>query len=267
MDKIPELKEILGAMVFAAKRPLSVREMRRCLQEVAEAHGEETAVFGEAKNADIRDALAELTTGFETSGCGFAIQEVAGGYRLQSDPKCGTWLRHMLAIDKPQRLSRPALETLAIIAYRQPIPRSEIEGVRGVAVGHMVRALMEMQLVKIVGRSDLPGRPLLYGTTHAFLEHFGLKDLKELSQIEPSLLVQRETKSKKKTKEEPVTAEEEEAANELPLEDAPEDRAEDTVTEPRESESPTPPATEEDVSDEDQDEDEYDDEDEDDENG
>ena len=229
MDKIPELKQILGAMVFAAKRPLTVREMRRCLQEVAEAHGGATGVFGEAKNADIRNALTELAQGLEHSGCGFAIHEVAGGFRLQSEGKCGTWLRHMLAIDKPQRLSRPALETLAIVAYRQPIPRSEIEGVRGVAVGHMVRALMEMQLVKIVGRSDLPGRPLLYGTTHAFLEHFGLKDLKELSQIDPSLLAQRETRAKKTpAKKEPVTAEEEQAADELPLGDTPETGQPDT---------------------------------------
>ena len=198
MNKIPELKQILGSMIFASKRPLTVREMRRCVVDVAEEHGEEIKVFTEVKNSDIKNALDELIKEMENNHVGFTIKEVAGGYRLQSDADCSVWLKHMLSIDKPQRLSRPALETLAIIAYRQPVARSEIEGVRGVAVGHMIKTLMEMQLVKIVGRSDLPGRPLLYGTSHSFLEHFGLKDLKELNQIEP-MLVSTDLGKKKKT--------------------------------------------------------------------
>ncbi len=200
MKKIPELKQIIGSMIFANKRPLTIREIRRCIVEVAEEHGEEIKIFTDVKNADIKNALEELVKELELHHVGFTIKEVAGGYRLQSDADCGIWLKHMLAIDKPHRLSRPALETLAIIAYRQPVARSEIEGVRGVAVGHMIKTLMEMQLVKIVGRSDLPGRPLLYGTSHTFLEHFGLKDLKELNQIEPMLVSTDLGKKKKNDK-------------------------------------------------------------------
>ncbi len=214
--KIPELKQIIGAMIFASKNPLTIREIRRCIIEVAEAHEDELSVFADVKPADIKAALAELIANIEKYHPGFNIHEVAGGFRLQSDAECAPWLKHMLAIDKPQRLSRPALETLAIIAYRQPVARSEIEGVRGVAVGHMIKTLMEMQLVKIVGRSDLPGRPLLYGTTHSFLEHFGLKDLKELNKIEPMLVSADLGKKKKESekgdeeKEEPVVEEIEE---------------------------------------------------------
>jgi segregation and condensation protein B len=103
----------------------------------------------------------------------------------------------MLDVGKPTKLSRPALETLAIIAYRQPISRAEMEGVRGVTVDHVLRMLMEMQLIKIVGRSELPGRPMLYGTTQLFLEHFGLKDIKQLPGIEE--LARMEVQKRKET--------------------------------------------------------------------
>jgi len=93
----------------------------------------------------------------------------------------------MLNRGKPQRISRPMIETLAIIAYRQPIARSEIESIRGVGVGHVVKALMEAQLVRIIGRSELPGRPFLFGTTNTFLEHFGLKNLNELNAMQPGV--------------------------------------------------------------------------------
>ena len=189
VDRVPELRQILGALVFGAKRPLTIREMRRCLQDVAEECGGDAAVFAAVTNADIKAELASLDTELSGRYYGFGISEVAGGFRLQSDPNCGRWLKRMLSTDRPNRLSRPALETLSIIAYRQPIARSEIESVRGVTVDHVIKTLMEMQLVRIVGRSELPGRPLLYGTTHVFLEHFGLKSLKELSAMEPMLLV------------------------------------------------------------------------------
>jgi segregation and condensation protein B len=93
----------------------------------------------------------------------------------------------MLNRGKPHRVSRPMIETLAIIAYRQPIARSEIESIRGVSVGHVIKALMEMQLVRIVGRSDLPGRPFLFGTTTTFLDHFGLKSLNDLNAMQPGV--------------------------------------------------------------------------------
>ncbi len=179
-----ELKQVLGAIIFAARQPLTVNEMRKILQETAQACGEEASAFAMAKEADIRSALTRLQAECENQKPGFDLVESAEGFRFQSDPAGGLWVRHMLDVGKPTRLSRPALETLAIIAYRQPISRAEMEGVRGVTVDHVLRMLMEMQLIKIVGRSELPGRPMLYGTTQLFLEHFGLKEIKQLPGIE-----------------------------------------------------------------------------------
>jgi segregation and condensation protein B len=162
---------------------MTVGAIRRILQETAETYGEETAGLGLSKEAEIKKALEMLQSDCTTGRPGFDLVETAEGFRFQSDPAGGPWVRHMLDVGKPSRLSRPGLETLAIIAYRQPVSRSEIEGVRGVAVDHVIRMLMEMQLIKIVGRSELPGRPMLYGTTALFLEHFGMKDLKDLPGI------------------------------------------------------------------------------------
>lgn len=195
--RVPELKQILGAMVFGANRPLRISEMRKCLQEVAEAEGGELRVFAQVKDAGIRTALEELGRTLDEARVGCQVREVAGGYRLQSDAACGVWIRNLLSLDRPTRLSQPALETLAIIAYRQPVARAQIEAVRGVNVDHMVRMLLEVQLVRITGRSELPGRPFLYGTTQRFLEHFGLKDLKQLSEIDPALMASGELSRRK----------------------------------------------------------------------
>ncbi len=181
--RVADLKQVLGAMIFGANRPLSVREMRNCLCEVAQASGGHAAVFADVKDSDIRGALEELTKEFVTRRCGFMLAEVSGGYRLQSDESCGVWLKQLLNMRKANRLSQPSLETLAIIACRQPITRAEIEGIRGVSVDHVIKSLMELQLVRIVGRSELPGRPFLFGTTQVFLDHFGLKDLKSLGEL------------------------------------------------------------------------------------
>ena len=178
---MPELKEVLGAMIFAAGRPLSVRELRECLREVADQEGDVALAFRDAKDANVLQAIEELR--LELARSGFNVAEVAGGFRLQSDPRCGHWLKHLLDRGKGNRLSRPGLETLAIIAYRQPVSRGEIENIRGVNVDHVIKVLLEMQLVKIAGRSELPGRPFLYGTTQTFLEHFGLKDLGDLDRM------------------------------------------------------------------------------------
>jgi len=188
---VRDLKQVAGALVFGAGRPLSVREIKGCLEAVAATAGEgatgPAVTFAEAKESDIRRALEELSSDLARVCPGFHLAEVAGGYRLQSDPGCGTWLKQLLDIGKPQRLSRPALETLAIIAYRQPISRADIEAIRGVNVDHVLKLLMEVHLVKIAGRSELPGRPFLFGTTQNFLEHFGLKGLKDLAEAEPML--------------------------------------------------------------------------------
>jgi segregation and condensation protein B len=195
---IPELKQILGAMIFGSDHPLSVKEMRRCLIEVATSEGGALAAFAGVKETDISAALEALKIEVDKIGGGFSLSEVAGGMRFHSDPACGKWLKHLLDTGRPSRLSSPALETLAIIAYRQPVTRNEIEGVRGVNVDHIMRMLMEMQLVRIVGRSELPGKPFQYGTTQAFLEHFGLRNLDELRGMDPMLLAARERDFKKK---------------------------------------------------------------------
>jgi segregation and condensation protein B len=190
---VVQLKEILGALIFGAERPLTVKEMRQCLAEVADLEGGETVAFGDIAERDVAAGVAELGADLTRSGCGFSLTEVAGGIRLQSNPLCGKWLRHLLKCGKPNRLSQPALETLAVVAYRQPVTRSAIEAVRGVTVDHVLRMLLEMQLLRIAGRSDLPGRPFLYATTQLFLEHFGLKSLKDLSDIGPAALGRLET--------------------------------------------------------------------------
>jgi len=186
-EKLLELKEIVGALVFGAGRPLGLRELHRCVVETAKNAGGAMAVFAEAQEADVREALAQLDRDVAQARLGFHLREIGGAFRLQSDPACGAWLKEMLKIGPANRLSRPALETLSIIAYRQPITRAEIEKIRGVNVDHIIRMLMEMQLIRISGRSDLPGRPFLLGTTQTFLEHFGLKDLKDLGDLEPLL--------------------------------------------------------------------------------
>ena len=172
-------------MIFGANRPLSIREMRRCLVEVAEEQKGETVAFGGVTEKDIAVCLEELQDDLVRSRLGFILSEVDGGFRLQSEVSCGKWLKHLLDKGQRHRLSRPGLETLAIIACRQPVSRAEIEAVRGVSVDHVVKALMEMQLVRIIGRSKLPGRPFLYGTTHTFLDHFGLRNIKDLREVVP----------------------------------------------------------------------------------
>ena len=123
----------------------------------------------------------------EVAGCGFRLVCTGGTYRLQTEPSCGRYVRAMLKLDRPSRLGRASLETLAIIAYRQPIAKSEIEDIRGVDVSANIKTLMDLQLIRLVGRSELPGHPFLYGTTQIFLDHFGLANLQQLNELDPTL--------------------------------------------------------------------------------
>jgi len=189
---MPELKQIVGAMLFAAKAPLSLAEMRKILQQTGEVNGGEYREFAKLKETDIAAAVQQLATDLIQARAGVHVTEVASGFRLNNDAGCGPWLRVLLDKGRAQRLSKPALETLAIIAYRQPVTRGEIEGVRGVQVDAIIRNLMELQLIKIVGRSELPGRPWLFGTTQKFLESFGLKDMNDLPSIQELKRLQEE---------------------------------------------------------------------------
>ena len=177
---LPELKQIIGAMLFVRKEPLTVAEIRRVLSATAERRGGITSDFAKATEELVREAVDALGRELSERKMGFHVIEVAGGFRLENDANCGPWLRVMLQKGRGARLSLPALETLAIIAYRQPCVRSEIEAVRGVAVDAILKNLLEMQLVRVVGRSELPGRPWMFGTTQKFMEHFGLKSLDDL---------------------------------------------------------------------------------------
>jgi segregation and condensation protein B len=192
--KIPmpsSLQQIVGALLFGADHPLTVEDIRACLNHVVEDAAEESKetlkLFAEASPREVTDALKGIAQELERIGLGIEVVELNGGYRFQTQACCGRWVRDLLKVERPNRLSRPALETLAIIAYRQPVAKSEIESIRGVIIDHILKALMELHLVRIVGRSDLPGRPFLYGTTATFLDHFGLKSLEELNALDPTL--------------------------------------------------------------------------------
>jgi len=184
------LQQVVGALLFGADHALTVEEIRACLKSVADADGgqsETLKLFAEASPREVSDAVESIAKELSRLELGIEVAEISGGFRFQTQPCCGRWVRNLLKMDRPNSLSRPALETLAIVAYRQPISKSEIESIRGVVVDHIVKALMELHLVRIVGRSDLPGRPFLYGTTSTFLDHFGLSNLKELNELDPTL--------------------------------------------------------------------------------
>ena len=129
-------------------------------------------------------ALDQLRIEYVQEQRAFQIIEKAEGWQLVTDPAFASWVRQLFPLPKPARLTAPGLETLAIIAYRQPITRADVEAVRGVNIDGVLQTLMERGLVKIAGRADIPGRPLLYETTQFFLDHFGLRSLDELPNVE-----------------------------------------------------------------------------------
>ncbi len=180
VEVLPELKEIVGAVLFSARQPVSAEQILQVFAQTAERTGGFTRDYAAVTPADIAAAIEALRRDLDQARSGLRLAEVAQGFRLESPAGCGPWLRTFLERGRPQRLTPPALETLAIIAYRQPVMRSEIEVVRGVAVDQILRNLLDMQLIRITGRSDLPGRPWLFGTSQKFLEHFGLKNLDDL---------------------------------------------------------------------------------------
>lgn len=159
------LKYIIESLVFVSETPLSLNHLKSILETV--------------DRRDIRLALAELQGEYEDRQGGFLLQEVAGGFQFRTRAEHSDWIKKLLK-PSPTRLSRAALETLAIIAYKQPIIRADVEHIRGVDSGGVLRMLLERKLIRVLGRKDIPGRPMIYGTTKAFLEIFNLKDLSEL---------------------------------------------------------------------------------------
>jgi len=180
VDILPELKQIVGSLLFAAKEPLTIKRMRKAMIETGNGFGGPYEQYAKATDQQIEGALEQLQEDLEQAKVGLGVAKVAGAYRLQNDATCGPFVRALLEKNQTMRLSKPALETLAIVAYRQPCLRSEIEEVRGVSVDAVLRKLIDMQLVRVVRRSELPGRPWLFGTTRKFLEHFGINTIDDL---------------------------------------------------------------------------------------
>lgn len=184
------LQEIVGALLFASETPLTATELRDAVRSVDAEEGESREVMDVYRTCtakEIAEALRGLEKALEVAGCGFRLVCADGAYRLRTVASCGRYVRAMLKMDRPSRLGRASLETLAIIAYRQPITKSEIESIRGVDVSGNMKTLMDLQLVRLVGKSELPGHPFLYGTTPLFLEHFGLASLQQLNDLDPTL--------------------------------------------------------------------------------
>ena len=214
--KIPlpgSLQEIVGSLLFASETPLTASELREAVRAVEPEEGENAEimdVYRTCTSKEIEAALHGLEKALDVAGSGFKLVCTGGTYRLQTVPSCGRYVRAMLKMDRPSRLGRASLETLAIIAYRQPLTKSEIEDIRGVDVSANIKTLMDLQLIRLVGKSELPGHPFLYGTTPIFLEHFGLASLQQLNELDPTL--QRSNPKKKaeqykRAKEEEVKVE------------------------------------------------------------
>ncbi|MBI3415376.1 MAG: SMC-Scp complex subunit ScpB [Verrucomicrobia bacterium] len=177
-----ELKFILESVLFAAQKPLSAVELRELLASAAEESDEAAArLFKKTKLEEIESALEQLVQEHADAQRSYRLVCVAGVWQFVSLPEYAPWLRALLGKKiRPPRLSQPALETLAIIAYRQPLTRAEIEQIRGVAVDGVMQTLLERGLVEQVGRAEVVGRPMTYGTTPLFLEYFGLRSLENL---------------------------------------------------------------------------------------
>ncbi|HUU60212.1 MAG TPA: SMC-Scp complex subunit ScpB [Phycisphaerae bacterium] len=158
------------AILFATDSPLRPER----IAQVAQLPG----------RREVRRAIAALNARYEEMGCAFRIEEIAGGYQMLTLPEYHDVLSALLRARGESRLTQASLETLAIVAYRQPILRADVEAIRGVACGDILRGLLDKQLVKIVGRAEVPGRPMLYGTTRRFLEVFGLASLDDLPRVE-----------------------------------------------------------------------------------
>jgi segregation and condensation protein B len=165
----PTVESVIEAILFATDEPLTDNRLANTV---------------ETTTKQVRQSIASLNAGYEENNNAFRIEQIAGGYQMLTLPAYNHWLKKMLRARSDTKLSPAALETLAIVAYKQPIIRADIEAIRGVAVGEVIRSLMYKGLVRIVGRAEILGRPMLYGTTKKFLSVFGLNSLKDLPQVE-----------------------------------------------------------------------------------
>lgn len=160
-----DIKNIIESLLFVAEEPLTIDRFKK--------------ILAGAETKELREALEELQADYETRQGGFFLNQVAGGYQIRTRSQYTEWIKRLLQ-PKPMRLSKAALETLAIIAYKQPVIRSDIEHIRGVDCGGVLRVLLERKFIRVLGRKEIAGRPLIYATTKRFLEVFDLKTLKDL---------------------------------------------------------------------------------------
>ena len=165
-----EVRAVLEALIFASPQPITGREIAKVMQGVPKPAWQA--------------ALAEIRADYAREGRGLHLVEVAGGHQITTRPEYNDWVRELLDPKSPTRLSIQALETLAVIAYKQPVTLPEIIELRGIKSGGVIKTLLEKRLIRIVGRKEVVGRPILYGTTKQFLLHFGMKDLEDLPKIE-----------------------------------------------------------------------------------
>jgi segregation and condensation protein B len=178
-----ELKFILESLLFSAQKPMSVKELRDIFATaaIAEDATEAAKSLKKVKDDDVTAALEALAAEHETAARSYRLACVAGAWQFVTQPEFSPWLKALVGVkNRPSRLSQAALETLAIIAYRQPVTRAEVEQVRGVNVDGTMQTLLERGLVEQSGRAEVVGRPALYSTTPLFLEYFGLRGLEDL---------------------------------------------------------------------------------------
>jgi segregation and condensation protein B len=168
--KIEEYKPVVDALIFASDTPLNIQKIKQILEEVSKES---------VSTKDIREIIEELNKDNRERQRGFYLQEVAGGYQFRTRPNYAMWVKKLKKA-KPFRLTQSTMETLAIVAYKQPVIKTELEKIRGVDSGGIIKNLLERNLIKIVGRKNIPGRPFLLGTTKRFLEVFGLEKLSDL---------------------------------------------------------------------------------------
>lgn len=164
------IKGVVEALLFVNEKPVTLDQIKR--------------VLGAMNAAEIKQVLQSLSEEYEERQSGMKIVEIAGGYQMLSSPAYVSYIRDFYKTKHKEKLSKPALETLAIVAYKQPVTRTEVELIRGVNSDGVIAHLLTKELVKPVGRKDVPGRPFLYGTTRQFLEYFGLKSLEDLPALE-----------------------------------------------------------------------------------
>jgi segregation and condensation protein B len=183
------IKAVIEALIFASDTPLALEKICMILSGV--------------EKAEIKEAFEKIVLEYNERQGGICLQEVAGGFQFRTRPELSPWVKKLKS-SKPHSLSPAAMETLAIVAYKQPIVKSEIESIRGVDVGAPLKGLLDKKLIRIVGRKDVPGKPIIYGTTRKFLEVFNLKDLLDL----PNLRELKELNQQQEIVEQEVVVEE-----------------------------------------------------------